>query len=385
MQDPETHGSGEVLVLAEPELAFRGDVRGSGTPRILRTVLRSGESGVLSFWSGLLTKRLYISKGRLLQVTSNDPDERLGEILLVEGRITARQYIEASKLIAPGRKLGTLLVETGALDPGDLIPAITAQAKRMLFDLFTWTTGTYEMSLGDIDASDFVPMNLPADELIVQGMRNIRAWSPVFSGIQSLETVFFRNEGIEPWQLKVELNRDEETVLSRVNGRSSVEEICALSFGSHFETCRILWTLSVLGLIQRAEAADIQRSIDRADEDADRLEVSQMTDRFNRLFERIHDYLDARPGAGARAFAVKAFEEVAPAFGTLFEGLVMEGSGRIDPERLYENLRREPIENRRMLASSGLSELVYAMQFLIRQNYGVQEEAVVSGFIRDGL
>jgi hypothetical protein len=38
-----------------------------------------------------------------------------------------------------------------------------------------------------------------------------------------------------------------------------------------------------------------------------------------------------------------------------------------------------------MLVSTGLSELVYAMQFLIRQNYGLEEEAVVSGFIRDGL
>ncbi len=38
-----------------------------------------------------------------------------------------------------------------------------------------------------------------------------------------------------------------------------------------------------------------------------------------------------------------------------------------------------------MLVSTGLAELVYAIQFLIRQNYGLQEEAVVSGFIRDGL
>ena len=78
-------------------------------------------------------------------------------------------------------------------------------------------------------------------------------------------------------------------------------------------------------------------------------------------------------------------DRIAPHFGPLFDGISLEGSGRVDPERIYANLQSETIANRKMLVSTGLSELVYAMQFLIRQNYGLQEEAVVSGFIRDGL
>ena len=60
-------------------MTFRGDVRGSGTPKILRTILQSGESGVLSFWNGVFTKRVFVSRSRIVQITSNDPDERLGE------------------------------------------------------------------------------------------------------------------------------------------------------------------------------------------------------------------------------------------------------------------------------------------------------------------
>ena len=385
MQDP-SNEPGEMLVSEEAsDLTFRGDIRGSGTPKILRTILLSGESGVLSFWNGAFTKRISISRGRIVQITSNDPDERLGELLLIAGKITARQFVEASKLIRPGKRLGTILVEISALDAEDLIPTITNQARLMLFELFNWTTGTYEMSLGDVDESDFVPLNLSSDEVIAQGMRKLRCWSRVFAGIGSLETVFVRVPDVETWHLKVELQEDEQTVLSRVNGRLTVEQVSDLSFGTSFETCRTLWMLSVLGLIQRAESGDIERSQARADEATDRVEVGQIVDRFNRLFERIYAYVDSRPGEGADAFTAAAVAEIAPHFGTLFQGVDLKTSGRVDPDRVYANLQSETLDNRKMLVSTGLSELVYAMQFLIRQNYGLQEEAVVSGFIRDGL
>ncbi len=385
MQDPSTEPHSELLVSDESDLTFRGDIRASGTPKILRTILQSGESGVLSFGNGVFTKRIFVSRGRIVQITSNDPDERLGEILLIDGRITARELVEASKLIRPGKKLGTILVEISALDPEDLIPAITNQARLMLFDLFTWTAGTYEMSLGEVDESEFVPLNLSSDEVIAQGMRRLRCWSRVFAGIQSLETVFVRVPEVETWHLKVELEEDEQTVLSRVNGRLSVEQISDLSFGTSFETCRTLWMLLVLGLVQRAETHDIERSVAAADEVTDKVEVGQIVDRFNRLFERIYSYVDSRPGPGADIFTEQAVAEIAPHFGALFSGLSLKSSGRVDPELIYSNLREETIENRKMLVSTGLSELVYAMQYLIRQNYGLQEEAVVSGFIRDGL
>ena len=386
MQDQTSEPAGDMLVSEEEsDLTFRGDIRGSGTPKILRTILQSGESGVLSFWNGVFTKRIFISRGRIVQITSNDPDERLGELLLVEGRITARQFVEASKLIRPGKRLGTILVEISALDAEDLIPAITNQARLMLFELFNWTSGTYEMSLGEVDESEFVPLSLSADEVIAQGMRKLTCWSRVFAGIQSLETVFVRVSDVETWHLKVELLDDEQTVLSRVNGRLTVEQISDLSFGTSFESCRTLWMLSVLGLIQRAETGDIERSQALADEASDRVEVGQVVDRFNRLFERIYAYIDSRPGEGASAFASRAVGEIAPHFGTLFNGVSLHSSGRVDPDLIYQNLQSESLDNRKMLVTTGLSELVYAIQFLIRQNYGLQEEAVVSGFIRDGL
>lgn len=382
----DTDESGEhTLSLADDDsdLKIHGEIRGQGTPSIVRSLISSGESGVATFWNGSgLTKRLSLSRGRIVHVTSTDPDERLGEVLLIAGKITARQYMESSKLIRPGKRLGAILVEIGVLDTDQLIPAISDQARAILFELFRWTAGQYEMTLGDIDASEYVPLHLPADQVIAEGMRRITSWSAVFAGVTSLETVFVRTKGPETWQMGVELTKEEQTVLDRINGRLTVEEVCDTSFLSSFETCRTIWMLLVLGLIERASRDELAVAEAAQLEAADRTEVLLIVDRFNRLFERIHDYLDSRPGPGADAFFDQALGEIAPAFGHLFDGISLKRSGRIDGERLYENLSGESVENRKAQVANGLSELVYAAQFLIRQNYGVEDEAVVSGMIR---
>ena len=80
-------------------LTLHGRIEESSVPELLKSVLSSGETGVLTFTSGEITKSIFMHKGKVTYARSNNPDERLGECLLVRGKITARQYLEASKLI----------------------------------------------------------------------------------------------------------------------------------------------------------------------------------------------------------------------------------------------------------------------------------------------
>ena len=126
-------------------LILRGSIEETSVPELLKSVLGSGETGVLTFRKGDLTKSVHLHMGRVVYARSSDPDERLGEDLLLRGKISVRQYLDASRLIAPGRRLGTILVELGALEPEDLIGAIEHHVKQILLDVFTWTHGEYEL------------------------------------------------------------------------------------------------------------------------------------------------------------------------------------------------------------------------------------------------
>ena len=97
---------------------------------------------------------------RRLRALAATPTSASGEDLLLRGKITVRQYLEASRLIAPGRRLGTILVELGALEPEDLIGAIEHHVKEILLDVFTWTTGEYELVMTEPGKDDVVALNL---------------------------------------------------------------------------------------------------------------------------------------------------------------------------------------------------------------------------------
>src|SRR5215475_9447542 len=95
--------------LPDDDLTIRGEIETSSVPELLRSFLGSGETGQLTFRRGDVTKSISIHQGRVTYASSTNPDERLGEDLLLLGKITARQYLEASKMIRPGRRLGAIL------------------------------------------------------------------------------------------------------------------------------------------------------------------------------------------------------------------------------------------------------------------------------------
>src|SRR6185503_15555933 len=152
----------------EDDLSIKGEIDNTTVPDLMRSILASGETGILTLRSGDTTKSISIRAGRVMYAASNDPDERLGESLLVRGKITVRQYVEASKMIRPGRRLGALLVEMEALEPDELVPAVEYQVKDVLMELFTWTHGQYELIIKDMEPDTAVTLNISTENLIME-------------------------------------------------------------------------------------------------------------------------------------------------------------------------------------------------------------------------
>ena len=83
--------------------------------------------------------------GRVLNVSSNQRQETLGHYLMARGTITEQQHHAAVSLAQQrGEKLGGCLVELGALDSGELLRALLAQARYKLTTTLRWTAGCYQ-------------------------------------------------------------------------------------------------------------------------------------------------------------------------------------------------------------------------------------------------
>ena len=72
-------------------------------------------------------------------------------------RSPSRQFVEASKRIRPGLRLGAILVELGALEPEELIPMVELHVKSILMDLFTWIHGEYEFVIKELESATTWP------------------------------------------------------------------------------------------------------------------------------------------------------------------------------------------------------------------------------------
>ncbi len=367
------------------DLIVRGDLETTSVAELFRSLVGSRETGILTLRNGEITKSVYIQKGRVVYAASTNPDERLGESLLVLGKITARQYLEASRMIRPGRRLGGILVELGALEPDDLIPSVEQHAREILMDLFGWVHGEYELNIKDMDPDNVITLNISTENLILEGIRRCRSWSQVARGIGGIDTVYLPTGNTEVL-FKLELSAEEQEVLSHVNGRSTVEHICDVSYLSNYETCRVLWALDVLGVVKRVQgAAEAHAAGEGAREHQKILDLEGIVETFNSMFGRIYGFLQGRVGGGVDEFMDTALDEVGRQYGALFEGVDLKHYGRADYEQMLANIADLPADQRKAIMVSGLNELMYVMQLQVRTRYGKQEEAVVAGLIKEGL
>jgi hypothetical protein len=103
------------------------------------------------------------------------------------------------------------------------------------------------------------------------------------------------------------------------------------------------------------------------------------------MYNRIYSFLMGRLGEGVDAFMDLALEEVSRQYGSLFNGVDLKHYGRADFEQMLANVADLPAEQRKNLMVAGLNELVFVIQLAVRQRFGKQEEAVVSGIIKDGF
>jgi hypothetical protein len=372
------------------ELTIKGDLETSSVPELLRSLLISRETGVLTFRRDALVKTVYIRDGRVVYGTSTDPDERLGENLLARGKITARQYMQASNMIRPERRLGAILVEMEAVESEELVPAVEQHVRDILMDLVCWNRGDYELVMRDVDLRDVelasvVTLNLSTENLILEGIRRCRAWSQVLRGIGGDIEAVPVPTGDTEILYKLDLSTEEQEVLAQVNGRSPVEQICQVSYLSDFETCRILWALLVLGVIRREKAGESRSAGEGAREREGELDLEDIVERFNPMFGRIYSFLEARLKGGVDEFMDAALEQVSRQYGKLFDGVDLRAYGRADYEQMLANVADLPADQRKSLMVSGLNELVFVIQLSVRTRYGAEEAAVISGIIKDGF
>jgi hypothetical protein len=207
-------------------------------------------------WTGRLTvnhmgvgKSVIIQGGRLVFASSSSRDDRLGELLLRQGKITLQQYVEAGRLLESGKRLGTILVEKGALAPKELVRGVVEQTQEIIYGIFQWTEGRYRLEEG-VGSSEAITLKISTPEMVLEGIRRIEAWSRIERGVGGLAARYEAAPGAVERLAPLSISAEKAAIVTGLARPRSIDEICAESTLSHFEVCRTLWALRVIGFIR---------------------------------------------------------------------------------------------------------------------------------------
>jgi hypothetical protein len=155
-------------------------------PDLVRELSQQRWTGVLRLERGDERIGITIEDGHLVFAAASNPDYRLGPRLLRRGVITLRQMEDAGRALSPGKRLGTVLVEKGFLDPKELVRGVVDQTRDIILLAFHWTAGQYRLEPGEAPG-EAITLDMSTPQLILDGVSQIEEWSRVDRGCGGLE------------------------------------------------------------------------------------------------------------------------------------------------------------------------------------------------------
>src|SRR5256885_13007205 len=133
----------------------------------LAKMCAGGVTGRVGFRKDAVEKIVYFDQGRPVFASSNEPGDRMGELLVREGKITATQYERCqSHVAASGRRMGEILVDFGYLKRRELLPAVRRHVEDIVYSLFGWDRGYYHITLDSAPSGERIRLSRHSASLI---------------------------------------------------------------------------------------------------------------------------------------------------------------------------------------------------------------------------
>lgn len=222
-------------------------------PGLTYSILSQRETGVLTLTGDSSEKSVYIQSGQPVFATSNDRDDRLGQIFFKAGLVSLEDLMTTlDDSIRQKKRLGTVLVEAGHIQPHQLVEGVLAQVRSIISSLFLWTRGVYKYRPGTLPSDEVITLKLSASDIILEGVRRIESWERIWEAVGDLDARYQATVGPGNRVRDLQLSLPEWTLLSHCDRPVTIREMCRASELKDFEICRLLWALLTLGIVNRA-------------------------------------------------------------------------------------------------------------------------------------
>lgn len=306
-------GDGSLVRLA-------GEITAPGTICDIFALLgQTGWRGLLSVHQGGITRQIYIDQGNALGVKSNEPHERLGQVLYRYGHVSEDELLQIEQHVGEGRRFGEIALDMGFVSKEVIYQAFRQQVTDVVVGAMHVSDGTYFFLDGFAETELSIRQAVSINSLLMDGVTRMDELRYFEEKIPTAEHV--------PSRVPNEAAPAEEylTVYEHVEGEKSVREIGRITGLGEFATTKVLY-----GLIQSKHIAIRPPSMKGGPVAI----VSAANDVMGAVFRRAQEAgVEAELMAGLQQFTVGA----GVFYDMLFQGAGPDAHGKLDAERVAAN------------------------------------------------
>ncbi len=246
-------------------MSLKGSLNSVDLANIFQMLSINQKEGTLHIFDGETRKSIYFSPEGVTMLARGDAGkDSLGRILLRFDQVTEEQLAAAMDTAREsGRPLAAVLRERGTPAPDVIDEALRLQIEEEIFNLFIWKDLTFEFHDG-ISDEDAQALNgsvskivVNVNSLLMEAARRLDEWELIRRQVPSMGEIY-RYTG-RNMELRDEIFQEPwiDKVLGAVDGRRTVDEVVARSFGNRFEVCRVLSLLVEQGAIEPTPPEDL--------------------------------------------------------------------------------------------------------------------------------
>lgn len=206
-------------------------------------------------WRGILHvhgeegrhRALTFDQGALKFARSNDPDDRLGEVLYRQGVLSRSQLDDLLRRVTPEKRFGQLVVEEGLLEQDQLFEHLRSQAEQIFYGTLLEHEGIYVFCTPEESGPPPAhTVHLPVQGLLMEGVQRIDEMALFRERIQSSQLC----PDLRPGAMRKSVDGEAMTVLAYCDGSRTIEDIARETGLGEFHTTKTIYHLLQQGIVE---------------------------------------------------------------------------------------------------------------------------------------